>query len=503
MRYTSTRGGAPETSPAAAVTAGIAPDGGLYIPVPAMLPKLSIGEITALAGQTYVERAMAILAPFFSDFTAPELRHCLEAAYAPVKFGSGAVAPVVKIGPEDFLLELWHGPTSAFKDMALQFLPHLVAKALAKTGDRADIVILVATSGDTGKAALEGFRDVERTRIFVFFPFAGVSEIQRLQMVTQEGRNVAVAAIRGNFDDAQAGVKKIFNDQALASKLAEAGFRLSSANSINWGRLAPQIAYYFSAYADLVNKGWLPPGAKINFAVPTGNFGNILAGYYARLMGLPIGRLICASNRNKVLTDFFATGIYDRNRAFFKTTSPSMDILVSSNLERLLYHLTGDPAKVREWMAQLNAQGRYSIGDRYLESLRELFWAGWADDARVQETIGEVFRTTGYVLDPHTAVAWHAREEYRRQTGDATPTVIVSTASPFKFGACVLAAIAGCQGCSPDPQDEFAVLDELASRTGWPVPEALRGLQDKPERHTRVCDVSKMQEEVARFLGLC
>ncbi|MBQ7516727.1 MAG: threonine synthase, partial [Schwartzia sp.] len=381
MNYVSTRGNDQNVTAAEAIVAGIAADGGLFVPT--TIPKAEPDFIASLSDMPYTERAKAILRLFLEDYTGEELAACVENAYGGGKFDAKEVAPVRPVG-DMTLLELWHGPTSAFKDMALQLLPHLLTTAMKKTGAAGEVLILAATSGDTGKAAMAGFADVPRTKILVFYPDGGVSEMQRLQMVTQKGNNVAAVAVKGNFDDAQSGVKAIFGDTSLAEKLNASGVRLSSANSINWGRLAPQIAYYFSAYADLLRQGSIKNGDLVNFTVPTGNFGNILAGFYARQMGLPIGKLVCASNQNNVLTDFLRTGYYDRNREFYKTISPSMDILISSNLERLLYHLTGDPSRVKGWMQALAAEGRYDCGVGILQRLQNFFWADWADDAKTK-----------------------------------------------------------------------------------------------------------------------
>lgn len=497
MLYHSTRGGTEQLTAAAAIKAGIAPDGGLF--VPAAVPQTDKAFLAALTPLDYRRRAAAILDLFLADYSRQEIDICVDAAYGAAKFDHPAVAPVTRLDGETAVLELWHGPTSAFKDMALQLLPHLLVRAMAKTGEEAEIVILVATSGDTGKAALEGFRDVGRTRIVVFFPHEGVSEMQRLQMVTQEGGNVAVVAVRGNFDDTQTGVKKIFADRAANAALAANGFKLSSANSINWGRLVPQIVYYFSAYADLLAAKAVAAGQPVNFVVPTGNFGNILAGYYAKLMGLPVGRLICAANTNNVLTDFLRTGTYDRRREFHKTLSPSMDILISSNLERLLYHVTGgDAARVAAWMGELAAGGSYKVTGRPLAAIQETFWSDWAGDRETTAAIKAVYDKHRYVIDPHTAVAWHVREAYRRATGDAAPTVIVSTASPFKFNDSVLAALAGPAAVAG--KSAFAAAAELANLTGQPVPPALAGLQRQPVRHTAVCDPGEMEDVMKQVL---
>ncbi|MBP2649653.1 MAG: threonine synthase [Firmicutes bacterium] len=495
--YISTRGGNSRFTAAAAIKTGLAPDGGLL--VPQELPTLDNSFLNELTALNYHQRAAKILKLFLDDYSESEIDACLKAAYNNIKFNDAAVAPVVKLNDEASVLELWHGPTSAFKDMALQLLPQLLSLALKKTGETAKIVILVATSGDTGKAALEGFADVVQTQIVVFYPHHGVSKIQELQMVTQEGGNVAVAAVKGNFDDTQTGVKLIFNDQGYRAKLEQQGFKLSSANSINWGRLLPQIVYYFSAYADLINQGTIKPKQSVNFVVPTGNFGNILAGYYAKLMGLPINKLICAANNNNVLTEFLRTGIYNRQRDFYKTLSPSMDILISSNLERLLYLVTGDSDKVASWMQELTEQGRYQVDAVSLKAIQQNFWSDWASDELTIETIKDVFDQYHYVMDPHTAVAWRVYTSYRQQTGDTTPTVVVSTASPFKFSESVLTAIAG-KG-SVNGKNEFDVLRELSRLTGWSIPVPLANLENKEIRHTTVGNKEDMPIIVKQALN--
>ncbi|MDR3564588.1 MAG: threonine synthase [Negativicutes bacterium] len=495
--YISTRGSRERFSAAAAIKTGIAPDGGLL--VPEAIPPVDSGFLAELVPLDYHRRAVRILRQFLEDYSPQEIEDCVRAAYPETKFDDPAVAPLVTLKGGPCVLELWHGPTSAFKDMALQLLPQLLSLALAKTGEKAEIVILVATSGDTGKAALEGFRDVDQTRIIVFYPHEGVSAVQRLQMVTQEGGNVAVIAVRGNFDDTQTGVKNIFSDKPFSGRLEERGFKLSSANSINWGRLLPQIVYYFSAYADLVKGGRCLPGQAVNFVVPTGNFGNILAGYYAKQMGLPINRLICAANSNNVLVDFLRTGVYDRQRSFYKTLSPSMDILISSNLERLLYHVSGDAAKVAGWMRQLSETGRYQVDPACLEAIQTTFWSDWADDAQTVDTIRAVYEQHRYLVDPHTAVAWNVYEKYRCATKDEAPAVIISTASPFKFNESVFAAVAGEEGLSG--KSEFEILRELFRLTGCPVPPALAGLEGKAAKHQTVCDKEEMAGIVAGMLS--
>ena len=497
IMYHSTRGWSQETTAAQAIIAGIAPDGGLF--VPDRIPQIDEQFIAQCADLNYQERACAILRLFLPDFSEAELAECVANAYGKEKFSSPSVAPVTCIAGGPALLELWHGPTSAFKDMALQLLPQLLSVALAKANHDDQIAILVATSGDTGKAALEGFCDVKRIKIIVFYPQDGVSQVQRLQMVTQEGGNVSVIAVQGNFDDAQTGVKTIFADAELNKKLAGHGTRLSSANSINWGRLLPQIVYYFSAYTDMVQSGRITIGKPANFVVPTGNFGNILAGYYARQMGLPIGKLICASNQNNVLTEFIASGVYDRNRPFHKTLSPSMDILVSSNLERLLYHLSGDnPAKVSSWQAELNEKGRYQVDEAVRQAINSLFWADWSDDDTTRQTIRTVYEQEQYLLDPHTAVAWTAYERYRQATGDSTPCVLVSTASPFKFCDSVLEALEG-RSLSIENQG-LELFDRLTALTGLPAPAALAALANKPVKHDQICRKEEMKDLVKKTL---
>lgn len=495
MKYISTRGLKEYLTSAEAIIAGIANDGGLFVPTD--LPEVDANFINSLIDLSYQERAKKILGKFLVDYTEEELTKCVSNAYGFDKFDTAKVAPVVTAGDNN-VLELWHGPTSAFKDMALQLLPQLMSVALKKTGEKSQIVILVATSGDTGKAALEGFKDVEQIKILVFYPDNGVSQIQRLQMVTQEGSNVKVIAVDGNFDDAQTGVKKIFNDEVFNLKLKEDNIQLSSANSINWGRLVPQIVYYFSAYADLIKTGKLENGSKINFVVPTGNFGNILAGYYAKMMGLPVNKLICASNSNNVLTDFLNTGTYDRNREFYKTTSPSMDILISSNLERLLYTLTNaDSNKVNTWMKQLNDNGQYKVDEEVLSSIKENFWSDYADDFKTAETIKNVYENHGYTLDPHTAVAWYVAEKYKEVTNDLLPTIIVSTASPYKFNENVLGALDN--KIVSKLQDEFEVLDKLAEITKVKVPVALANLRNAKIIHNDKCKKEEMSSFITKI----
>ena len=497
MQYTSTRNNQIRVTAAQAIATGISHEGGLFVPT--TFPTLSVEDLRALCPLSYKERAAVILSKYLGDFTAEETEACCEAAYGE-RFDTPAVAPLYDLGDGRQILELWHGPTCAFKDMALQILPHLMRVSVGKTAPGEQIVILVATSGDTSKAALEGFKDAPNTRILVFYPQDGVSEMQRLQMITQEGGNVSVCAIRGNFDDAQTGVKALFTDEDVIARLKQAGMRFSSANSINWGRLVPQIVYYISAYCDMLAASKLQDGEPMNVVVPTGNFGNILAAYYAKRMGVPIAKLICASNRNRVLTDFFENGVYDCNRPFYTTTSPSMDILVSSNLERLLYHLGGeDSTEIARLMNDLKTEKKYTVSAAMKAQMDELFAVGSADDERVAETIRVTYEESGYLCDTHTAVAVAVYEDYRRRTGDATPTVIASTANPHKFSPAILDAFGGAQATNP-----YDLSAELAEKTGCPIPAPLASLRDKAIRFTDVCcnDKASMQATVYGMLEL-
>ncbi len=497
MLYHSTRSKGVPISSAEAIKTGLAQDGGLF--VPESIPVLSLAEIGSLAHQTYNERAFHILSYYLSDFSPAELKECVDKAYSREKFETENIAPIYPLGKSTYFLELWHGPTCAFKDMALQILPHLLTKSIQKCGSGKECVILVATSGDTGKAALEGFKDVEGTRIFVFYPERGVSEIQKLQMITQEGNNVGVASVKGNFDDAQSGVKSIFTDAEYAQLLDANGFILSSANSINWGRLVPQIVYYFSAYADLYKNGEIALGEKINFAVPTGNFGNILAAYYAKRMGLPVAKLICASNENNILTDFLNTGVYDRNRKFYTTLSPSMDILISSNLERLLFDVAGgDYMHIRAWMRELAETGKYRVPPMLLQKLKDIFWAGYCNDDMTKKTIKSVYNEYSYVMDTHTAVAKNVYAQYIEATQDQTKTVIASTASPFKFNQSVLIALDGV--ASVAGKNEFELLDQLAKLTQMRIPKSLSALASMPRLFNITCERTQMHQVVSEFL---
>lgn len=497
MQYQSTRDNNIKVSSAMAIKTGLSAEGGLF--VPESIPSVPIEEIAGLAGMTYHERAYFVLSKFLTDFTDEELNNCISKAYTKEKFGTNAIAPVYKLNNEEYILELWHGPTCAFKDMALQILPHLLTTSMKKTNENDEIVILVATSGDTGKAALEGFKNVEGTRIIVFYPNNGVSEIQKLQMITQEGDNVSVAAVNGNFDDAQNGVKKIFTDTEYKNILSKNQLKLSSANSINWGRLVPQIVYYFSAYADLVRSGEVKVGELVNIVVPTGNFGNILAAYYAKKMGLPVGKFICASNENNVLTEFIKTGVYNKERDFHTTISPSMDILISSNLERFLYDLTDNNDKiVSDWMNQLNTKGKYTITDDVKEKLQRLFWAGCCDDAATIKTIKKCADEYKYVIDTHTAVAKAVYDNYVAETGDKTKTIIASTASPFKFNQSVLIALKDHSTVAN--KNEFELLDELSKISDMEIPKSLSELKEKSPVYDLVCAKNEMKRVVSDFL---
>jgi len=498
MNYQSTRDKNIKISSAQAIKQGISVEGGLF--VPESIPSVSLEEIKSLTQMSYRTRAVTILGKFLSDYTQDELAECSQKAYSFEKFPVSDVAPIKKINDRMFMLELWHGPTCAFKDMALQMLPHLLTKAVKKTGESNEIVILVATSGDTGKAALEGFKDVPGTRIQVFYPVDGVSQIQKLQMVTQAGENVSVAAVKGNFDDAQTGVKKIFTDNDYKLELNKRGYTFSSANSINWGRLVPQIVYYFSAYADMLKSGEINAGDRINICVPTGNFGNILAGYYAKLMGLPVNKFICASNKNNILTDFLTTGVYDKNRDFYTTISPSMDIIISSNLERLLFLLSGyDDKYVANCMSELSSNGKYSVSDEILAKIKRDFSAGFCDDTSTKDTINYINSGYGYVPDTHTAVAIKVYEDYYRETGDNTKTVIASTANPFKFNKSVLEAL--CPDESFEDADEFKLLELLSEKGNIEIPASLKELKDKEIRFNEVYDKEEMKEAVNKFLS--
>ena len=492
MKFQSTRDeSAAKFSAAQVIKQGLANDGGLF--VPETLPTLTMEEIEALCKESYPVRAAKVLSKFLTDYTYEELLSDCREAYAESSFVGGA-APLVNIHDQFHSLELWHGPTAAFKDMALQIMPRLLSRALVKTGEERTALILVATSGDTGKAALEGYKDVDRVKIMVFYPVDGVSHVQKLQMATQTGSNVNVCAIRGNFDDAQSGVKAIFGDEKMAEALNEKGYFFSSANSINWGRLAPQIVYYVSAYCDLLNNGTCKPGDSFNVCVPTGNFGNIFAAYLAKEMGLPIHHMVCASNTNNILTDFLRTGTYDRNRDFYLTMSPSMDILISSNLERLLYFTAGSE-KTAAYMESLKKDGVYSVDSETLAKIQENFSGYFTDEAMTAATIRNIYQSYGYLADTHTAVAISAAEEYVKDTKDTRPMVIDSTASPYKFANNVYRAVT-----DKDPTTDLAALDELSAATNTEIPYPLAGLAARRVNFEAVVDKNEMAKAVLDYI---
>lgn len=494
MLYRSTRGKSPEASASEVIVRGIAPDGGLY--VPSEIPEFLPGELVELAGLPYAGRALAVLNKFLDDFAPEELARCVNMAWGEgSRFDREGVAPI-KAVEDVYMMELWHGPTCAFKDAALQFLPHALDASRRSLGIKEKTLILVATSGDTGKAALEGFRDVPGTHCAVFWPEGGVSGVQRLQMLTQRGGNVSAIAVRGNFDDAQTGVKRIFSDEAIQKRMKSAGWAMSSANSINWGRLVPQIAYYVSAWCELFAAGEVHQNEEIDFVVPTGNFGNILAAWYARAMGVPIGRLICASNRNRVLTDFFNRGVYDIRRPFYKTISPSMDIIISSNLERLLFEVSGrDGDAVSSLMDDLKNTGVYVVAPEVRREMAEVFVAGSADDVETSDCIRDVYEGMGYLLDPHTAVGWKVWKEME----NSRKTVIVSTASPYKFAGDVLNAL---EEESMPRDGGKADCDRLFELTGVEMPAPVRELWSLPVLHTQACEKEGMDKALLKALGL-
>lgn len=494
MNYKSTRNPNITITSAQAIAQGLSHEGGLF--VPETLPEITKSDILALCDKSYAERAFDIFKLFLTDFTDEEIRHCVENAYSD-NFDTENIAEISHLLQGTYILELWHGPTCAFKDMALQILPYLLTVSAKKTIPDKETAILVATSGDTGKAALEGFKNVKGTTISVFYPEDGVSDMQKRQMQTQEGENVFVCAVKGNFDDCQNGVKAIFTDEKIAAELEKAGIVLSSANSINWGRLSPQIVYYISAYAELVKNKEIEYGEKINIVVPTGNFGNILAAYYAKEMGLPVNKLICASNANNILTDFINTGVYDRNRAFYTTVSPSMDILISSNLERLLYHLSDENTElINQWFTALKETGRYEVTPEVKSKIADLFYAGCCSDTETKAAIKDCFESYSYLMDTHTAVAYKVYNDYKKNTGDSTKTLIASTANPYKFGAAVFDALGG----NAEGLDEFDIIEKLEEMTHTVIPEPLAATRNKEIRFKGVIDRDKMPETVKDFL---
>ena len=491
--YKSTRSTEGTLKASEAILKGLADDGGLFVPLE--IPALDV-TVEELSKMTYQQVAYEVMKLYFTDFTEEELKNCINNAYDS-KFDTEEIAPLAEV-EGTYFLELFHGKTIAFKDMALSILPHLLTTSAKKNGVKNEIVILTATSGDTGKAAMAGFADVEGTRIIVFYPKNGVSKVQELQMRTQKGANVDVVAIHGNFDNAQSGVKQMFEDQELAKELADKGYQFSSANSINIGRLVPQVAYYVYAYTKLLANGEIKDGEKINVVVPTGNFGNILAAYYAKNLGVPIAKLICASNDNKVLYDFFQTGTYDKNREFVLTTSPSMDILISSNLERLIYLICGeDSEKTKELMEELKTTGKYTITPEMKEKLAD-FAAGYSTEEETAESIHDTYQKTGYVMDTHTAVAAHVCGQYRAKSGDQTKCVIASTASPYKFVKSVMSAI----DAENANADEFDLLPKLQEVSGVPMPQAIKDILDAKVLHDLECDADKMKDTVKGILGV-
>lgn len=496
MKYVSTRGRAAAVTATQAILSGLAPDGGLFLP--AEFPRYSPRDLAALTGLDYQALARKILGLYLPDYSPEELSMFIANAYSG-NFDNPEITPLTTVEENLSFLELWHGPTCAFKDLALQLLPYLLTAATRQLKLNKEIILLVATSGDTGKAALAGFKDVPGTRVIVFYPEDGVSAVQKQQMITQEGTNTFVIGIKGNFDQAQAGVKALFADERFQQEMEAAGKTFSSANSINWGRLVPQIVYYFKAWTELIKAKRLAVGETFNLVVPTGNFGNILAAYYGKKMGLPLHKLLCASNANHVLTDFIQTGEYNRKRPFYQTISPSMDILVSSNLERLLYEFTGEDAPaVLALMEQLRTQGSYRLTAEQQSLIQTSFWAGFADEEETTNALKEVFIKFKYLIDPHTAVGYKVYNDYVRETGDRRPTVIAATASPFKFNTGVARAIFGAMPA----EDEFALLAEVSRATGMPVPRGLRGLEDKPTLHHRTIVPDAMEDAVRELLGL-
>lgn len=491
MLYTSTRQKLDHITATKAILQGISSEGGLFVPT--AMPKIDF-TLEELSKWSYQETAYRVMRLFFDEIKDEDLKYCIEHAYDE-KFDTKEIAPLVHTKTGNFL-ELFHGPTIAFKDMALSILPYLMLTSKRYNGEEKDIVILTATSGDTGKAALEGFANVEGTKIIVFFPQDGVSDVQKQQMVTTEGANTFVVGVKGNFDDCQTTVKEIFGNKEFSEEIAKKNYKFSSANSINVGRLIPQVAYYFAAYGKMVRDGKLKAGETMNVVVPTGNFGNILASYYAKQMGLPVGKLICASNSNKVLFDFFKSGTYDRNREFFLTASPSMDILISSNLERLLYHISGENTNiVNDLMTSLKQEGKYTITDEMRKNLED-FYGGYADDETTKNYIKKVFDEEGYLMDTHTAVAYAVYDQYIKETHDETPTVIVSTASPYKFTHSVMTAV----DAKYDGISDFELLDHMQKLVKGNLPKAMDHIATRKIWHNTVCEVNEMKDMVSKFL---
>lgn len=493
MFYECTRNSSAKVTSAEAITQGLSKEGGLF--VPQNIPTLSREQLESLVPLSYTERAKRILSLYLTDFSKEQLDSCVEKAYNPDKFKSESVTEISHLYDGTYMLELWHGPTCAFKDMALQLLPHLLTTSAKIVGDDKEIIILVATSGDTGKAALEGFKDVEGTSVVTFYPVDGVSSMQKRQMATQEGNNVTVCAIEGNFDDAQSAVKTIFTNKEFEQELKANGKMLSSANSINWGRLVPQVVYHVSAYCDLVQNEEIAMGDEVNIVVPTGNFGNILSAYYAKLMGVPYDKLICASNKNCVLTDFINTGVYDKNREFKATISPSMDILISSNLERLLYNLCGKNSdEIVNLYNDLVQKGRYEVSEKVKSAISENFYGGYCDDDQTKATIKRIFDKYSYLCDTHTAVAVKVYEDYKKATGDIKKTLIDSTASPYKFAQSVLSSVS-----DSEVSDEYAQMELLEQISSLPIPTALANLKNSTVRFSDCVSKQSILEYVKKI----
>lgn len=497
MEYISTRGNFRSVSSAEAISLGMVPEGGLF--VPQSIPELDLDAIMANKDADYQELAQWIFSKFLTDFSKKEIKESVEAAYKEESFPPAAKTPLVKLNSNTFILELWHGPTAAFKDMALQVLPQLLVRSVKKLGVKKEIVILVATSGDTGKAALEGFKDVEGVKIIVFYPEEGVSRVQEDQMKTTGGQNTEVVSLKGNFDDCQTAVKNVFADQEFKKRMEANNYQFSSANSINWGRLLPQIVYYFKAYFELINQNEIKAGEKINISVPTGNFGNILAAYYAYRMGLPVNKFICASNDNKVLTDFLETGVYDTEREFKKTISPSMDILISSNLERFLFEVTGhDSEQIKKWYQELQTNNKFEIDEQTLKKIKDLFVGQYSTEKEARKTINNVFQKFNYLLDPHTAVGVDSLVKYRSQSADQKRAVVDSTASPYKFSRAVLESLKEKE----IDADEYRIIEELEELTATEVHRGLRGLENMDSRHQKSCRKDEVKEKIAEILNI-
>lgn len=497
--YISTRDNHSKVSASRAIQLGMVPKGGLF--VPDSIPKLTDEELRSFSECSYQQIAEKIISLYLDDFSQQEIKFCVEKAYNRENFFAKEIVPLHKLNPQTYIMELWHGPTAAFKDMALQILPYFLTESIKKVGSNQETVILVATSGDTGKAALEGFKNVPGIKIVVFYPYQGVSRVQELQMSTTDGDNTYVVAVQGNFDDCQTAVKKVFGDKNTNQLLEQNGYIFSSANSINWGRLLPQIVYYFWAYAKLIKDQELDFGQRVNFVVPTGNFGNILASWYAYKMGLPINKLLCASNENNVLTDFFKTGIYNRNRKFKQTNSPSMDILVSSNLERFLFELSNhDGSKITQWMNELEQKGQFKVETSIKAAMDKIIFADFVNEEETLKEIKETFSKTGYTLDTHTAVALKVYENYLVQTGDQTPTIVDATASPFKFNNSVLEALKGAE--SIENKDEFQILEELSRVSELPIHAGLQDLDKKEVLHNKICTPDDIPLVIKEFLKI-